>query len=108
MVLRSFIASDNCCAVEVGHPRRGQRPFKVIRAKISEDQKELLREGGADDLTLKAEEVDTQKACINVDHIYENVGDGLWWTQLGTPFAKQFMKELKDLSGKSCIFITEM
>ena len=39
--LRSFIASDNYCAVEVGHPRRGQRPFKVIRAKISEDHIEL-------------------------------------------------------------------
>ena len=31
---------------------------------------EVLREG-ADDLTLRAEEVDTLKACINVDQIEE-------------------------------------
>ena len=66
--LRSFTASDNYCAVEVGHLRRGQQPFKVIRQKISKDHSEVLREG-ADDLTLRAEEVDTQQACINVDHI---------------------------------------
>ena len=55
---------------EVGHLRRDQRPFKVIRPKISKDHSEVLREG-ADDLTLRAEEVDTQKASINVDHIDE-------------------------------------
>ena len=32
--LRSFIASEKYCAVEVGHLRRCQRPFKVIRPKI--------------------------------------------------------------------------
>ena len=44
---------------------RGGGPFKVIRPKMSEDHSEVPREG-ADDLTLRA---DTQKACINVDHI---------------------------------------
>ena len=66
--LRSFIASDNCSAVEVGHLRRGQRPFRVVRPKISGDSSDVLREG-ADDLTLRAEECDTRKACINADHI---------------------------------------
>ena len=51
--------------------------------------------------------VDTQKACINVEHIDETFLRQ-WWTQIGTPFAKQFMKELKEMSGKSCIFITGM
>ena len=92
---------------EVGHLRRDQRPFKVIRPKISKDHSEVLREG-ADDLTLRAEEVDTQKACINVDHIDENVGERRWCMQIGTPFAKQFMKELKEVSGKSCVIIAEM
>ena len=35
-------------------------------------------------------------ACINVDHIEIN-GDRLWWTQIGTPFAKRFVKELKEV-----------
>ena len=60
----------------------------------------VLREG-ADDLT-RAEEVDTQRACVNVDHIDEH----FLGPPAGTPFAKQFLKELKEVSGKSCI-ITE-
>ena len=63
-----FIALDNYSAVEVGHLRRGQRPFKVVRPKMNGDRSEVLREG-ADDLTVRAEEIDTLKACINVDHI---------------------------------------
>ena len=69
--LRSFIAQDNHCAV--GHMRKGQRPFRVKKKKIDEDYSEVLREG-TDDLTSRAEEVDTFTACINVDHTGENVG----------------------------------
>ena len=66
------ITSDNNSA-EVGHLRRGQRPFKVVRPTMNRDSSEVLREG-ADDLTLRAEEFDTLKACINVDHIDKNLG----------------------------------
>ena len=47
--------------LEVGHLRRGQ---------MNGDRSEVLRKG-ADDLTPRVEEVDTQKACVNVDHIDE-------------------------------------
>ena len=47
------------------------RPFKVQRPTFSEDYSVVLREG-AGDLALRAEEVDTPNACINVDHIEEN------------------------------------
>ena len=47
------------------------------------DRSEVLREG-ADDLTPRAEEFGTLKACINVDHI-EKLGDRFWWTH----FAEQ-------------------
>ena len=53
--LRSFNASDNYSAVEVGHLRRGQRPFKVSRPKMNGYSSDVLREG-ADDWTLRAEE----------------------------------------------------
>ena len=59
--LRSFIASDKYSAVEVGHLRRGQRSFRVVRPNISGESSQIPREG-ADDLTLRAEEFDTLKA----------------------------------------------
>ena len=68
--LRSFIASDNCSAVEVGHLRRGQRPFRVVRPKVGGDSSDVRREG-ADDLTLRLEDFHTQKPCINANHIDE-------------------------------------
>ena len=103
--LRNFMDLENHRAVEVGHLRRGPRLVKVKKPE-SEDHSEVLREG-ADDLTLRAEEVETLKACINVGRIGEKFGDRVWWTQTGTPFAKQCFKELKEVSGKSCTFITE-
>ena len=53
----------------------GQRPFRVKKT-------EVLRKG-ADDLTPRAEEVNTQTACINVDHLGEKfwrppLVDGDW------------------------------
>ena len=88
--------------MEVGHLRKGQRPFRVKAPKIGEDHSEVLRRG-VDDLTLRAEEGDTLQACINVDHIGEYFRDRHWWTQTGTSFAKQFVKELKEVRVNSCI-----
>ena len=56
------------------------------------------------DLTPRAEEVDTLKACINVDDTGEKFRDRLWWTQTGTPFAKQFVKQVKEVTGESCTY----
>ena len=96
--LRRFSDLDNHRAVEVGHMRRGLRLFKVKNRKQVKIVQKFLRKG-ADDLTPRAEEKDTLKACINVDNSEENFGDRLWWAQTGTSFVKQFMKELKDMSG---------
>ena len=78
----------------------------AFEVKMSEDSSEVLREG-ADDLTLGAAEFDALKACINVDHIDKKCGARPWWMQIGTLSAKQLVKELKEVSGKSCIIITE-
>ena len=68
---------------------------------------EVLREG-ADDLTVRAEEFATLKACLNVDHIdKKNVGHRPWRPQIGTHFPKQTKKEMKEVSGKSCAISTE-
>ena len=104
--LRSFVALDTRCAVEMGHLRRGLRPFQGQETG-NRCISEVLREG-ADDLTSRAKEVDTLEACINVYHVGENCGDRHWWSQSGTLLAKQFKKELKEVSGTSCTIITEI
>ena len=60
--LRSFFASDNYSAVGGGD--------HLLRGQMNGDRPEVPRKG-ADDLTPRVEEVDTQKACINVEHIDE-------------------------------------
>ena len=93
--LRNFIELDNHSALDVGHLRKGVRPFNVKKKpKLSEDHSEVLREG-TDGLTLRVEEVETLKACTNVDDIGEKVGDRVWWTQTGTPTARQVTKEFE-------------
>ena len=63
--LRRFIQADNHGAVDVGHLRQGTRSLEVQKPKFSEA---AIREG-ADELTLRADEVGTQRAFINTDHI---------------------------------------
>ena len=67
--LRSFIRADNRSAVDVGHLRRGIRPFHVQKPNFSGDYPEAATREGAYESTLRAEEAKTLKACINIDHI---------------------------------------
>ena len=39
--LRSFVASDTCSAVEVGHSRRVHRPVNIVRPKMTGDRSEV-------------------------------------------------------------------
>ena len=70
--LRIFIEEDNHSAVDVGHLRRGTRPFSCPEAEFQCRLPRGGHEEGADELTLRAEEVKTLKACINIDHNEEN------------------------------------
>ena len=70
------------------------------------DRSEVLREG-ADDLTLRAEEFGTLKACINVDHIDKKCRgppllDADWYA-----FCQAIYKGIEGSEGKSCTIITE-
>ena len=47
----------------------GGRSFEVRRPKCEEGSPEVFIRKGLEELTLRAEEVGTQKSCINVDHI---------------------------------------
>ena len=70
--LRSFIEADNHSAVDVGHLRKGIKIFNVQKPNFSEDCQEAAIRDGADELTLRAEEVGTLKVCINIDHVEDD------------------------------------
>ena len=92
--------------MDVGHLRRSTRPFYVQKPNFSEDYPEEAIREGADELTLRAEDVKTLKACINIDHTDEN--------RLGPPLVDADWNafcihslELKGKNGRSCIITTE-
>ena len=67
--LREFIHIDNERALDVGYLNRSTGTFKVRKPKVPEGCPEVTVRGNADELTLRAEEVGTLKAFVNVDHI---------------------------------------
>ena len=67
--LRRFIQADNHSAVDVGDQRQGTRTLKVQKPKFSEAFPESTIREGADELTFNADEVGTQGAFINTEHI---------------------------------------
>ena len=67
--LGSFIEIDNRSAVDVGQLREGTRPFAVQKPNFREEYREAAISEGPDELTFRAEEVDSLKACNNIDHI---------------------------------------
>ena len=67
--LRRFIQADNQSAVDVGDLPRGTRSLPVKKPQSSEAFPEATTREGADELTLRADEVGTQRAFINTEHI---------------------------------------
>ena len=70
--LTNFIEVDNHCALDVGHLSEGVRSFQVRRPKFKEGCSEASIRESPEELTPRAEEVDSPKSCINVDHIAED------------------------------------
>ena len=84
-------------------PCNGGGPLAQRPAALQGRETEYEWRPFSDDLTPRAEEFGTLKACINVDHIGENIWgpplvDADWYV-----FSQAiYKKELKDVSGKSC------
>ena len=93
--LRNFVKMDIHCALEVGHLKEGTSSFEVRRPKCEEESTEVFIREGAEELTLRAEEVGYQKSCINVDHIAQDRWDCTWWMLIGMPSAGRSAKEFK-------------
>ena len=105
--LRSFIKEDNHRAVDVGLLREGVRLFKVQMPNFSEGYypEAAIREG-ADELTLRAEEVGTRPSSM-LSTLRTTDGCRRWLMRTGVPSAKQSTKELNGMNGKSCTVTTE-
>ena len=69
--LINFFKVDNHCALDVDHLNEGIRSFEVRGPKFKGVYSEASIRKGSEELTLRAEEVGSQKACINVGHIAE-------------------------------------
>ena len=67
------------------------RPFCVQKPNFSGDYPEAAVREGADDLTLRAEEVKTLNACVNIDHIEENT----WAPPLRCGLARFLLSKLQ-------------
>ena len=67
--LRRFIEADNHSAVDVGGFRCGTKSVRVKQPQFSETFPEAAIREGADELTLRADEVGTQWGFINTKHI---------------------------------------
>ena len=64
-----MIKIDNARALEVGYLNRGTGTFQVRKPKVPEGCPEVTVMENSDELTLRAEEVGTLKAYVNVNHI---------------------------------------
>ena len=51
--------------------------------KCEEEGPEVLIREGPEELTLRAEEVGTQKLCVNVDHTWQDRWGPPWWMLIG-------------------------
>ena len=98
---RSFIQADNRGAVDVDLLRQSTRPLKVQNRNFSEGFPEATIRKGADQLTLRADEVRTLRAFITQTKLSLSGGDRRWLMRTGTLSVKPFTKELKGKNGKS-------
>ena len=67
--LREFIKVHNERALDVGSLSQGTGTFQVRKPKVPEGYLEVTGRESRDELTSRAEEVNTSKALIDVNHI---------------------------------------
>ena len=73
--LREFMKVDSERALDVGAPRHREN-LKVRKPKAPDWGSDVMVRESPGELTLRAEEVNTSKALINVDHIEDGPSHG--------------------------------
>ena len=77
-------------ALDVGSLSRGTGTFQVRKPKVPEGCVDVIVRENSDELTLRAEEVGTSKALVNVNHIEQERWEPPPWLMLtGMPSAKR-------------------
>ena len=97
--LRDFIKVENHRALDVGELHRGTGTVKVRKPKVEGGSDVTTRES-PHELTSKAEEVNTSKAYIDVNHIKRKDGALPWLMLAGVLSARLCIKASKDDSYK--------
>ena len=102
--LRSCIRADNCSAVDVSHDRFTSRSRISVRITQRRPSGKVHN-----DSTLRAEEVGTLQAFINIDHI----DDDRWRPPLvdgglACLLPSNLLRKLKGKNGKRCTVTTEI
>ena len=105
--LREFINVDKERALDVGSSSRSMRTFQVREPKVPEGRPEVIVRENSDELTLRAEEVGTSKALINVDHIEQERWGRPWLMLTGVPSARRCTMASKEKIGKKCMSLTK-
>ena len=105
--LGRFIEADNHSAVDVSDLRRGTRSQEVQQPQSSEAFPKATIKERAVELTLRADEVGTQRPSSTQSILSLSGGDRRWLMRTGMPSAKQSTKEFKGKNGESCIVAME-
>ena len=101
--LKNFIGVDKRSAVEVRGLRRRTRSLRVRKPQFSVAFPEAAIREGADELTLRAEEVGSLRTFIDTTHIeLGRWGPSAGGGGLARILSSQSPKESKDKSGKRC------
>ena len=106
--LREFIKVDNERALDVGYLSRDTGTFQVRKPKVPEGCQEVIVRESLDELTLRAEELGTSKALINVDHIEQERWVLPWLMLTGMLSARRCTRASKEKTEKTCTFRTKM
>ena len=89
--------------LDVGALRRGTGTFKVQKPKSPEGGSDVIVRESPDELTLRAEEVNTSKAMINLNHIEPERWVRPWLMLTGMLSAKRCTKASMEKIGKECV-----
>ena len=98
--LREFVKVDNECALDAGALRRGPRTMKVRKPKGPEGGSDVTVRESPDELTLSAEEENTLKALLNVDHTEPERWTLSWLMLTSTPSARRCTRHRRRRLGR--------
>ena len=97
---------DNHRALDVGELHRGTGTFKVRKPKVPEGGPDITVREIPDELTLRAEEVNTLRAYMVSTTLHRKDGALPWLMLTGMLSARRCTRASKEKIGKICMILT--